>query len=132
MKFYVRFKSADGGWPVEKPDRAVGLRLLDQARREFGEVLPQDMDAVILRLVDEPRIEITEEQARTAGVVFEDLNEVVVTVPEQSLNIYVDIKLIRENDRVYAVHRLNAEAIVHDWLVALAPLVWDAGGGSCS
>lgn len=135
MKFTVTFEAQNAAVRVNPRD--IGLSGLDLIRRELGAPrLPMErVRDQSYGTIDNPRIALSEEDARRAGH-FENANSVSVKVPDDSLVGYVRPHVVAQRDNVtgeiihaWIEYRVDESSIVRDWLNAGAPLEWDPRGG---
>ena len=132
MNFTVSFtaitSTAITSTAVNIKSQSIGLSMLDNARKELNsnfpiECLKSSIDAM---LKDVNNIEITEEQARDLGSLFEKTNFVSVSCPTACLNDCVDLELKTKIDdkgftSVEYVHVINTKAVIDKWIFLGCP-----------
>ncbi len=131
MEFMVKFVGKPR-YAICRESRGVGLNFLDRVRRELGipHLSPERVAGYTGERWKDPRIVLTEEEAREAGC-FEDTCEAKVKVPDEYLNRYTYISYkVKKNDETGEVQKvtpyweLNKESLIKDWIDEGAPLEW--------
>lgn len=135
MVFEVTFSSIGNGSAAMFGAIETGLRDLDFARSLVRSNIPATLlPDVIDAFMDEPTIEIEEDDARKSGY-FLDCHAIAVDVPATSLNrFYRQEWRATQRDRqsgevtqVASVYVLDEEAVIAAWVAAGYPLRWELG-----
>ncbi len=140
MEFKVCFRSGNfigDEKAIKHTTRIVGLKFLDQARRETNspQLSPQIVAGSCVMDGRNPCFDLTEWEVRTAkSHCFDETTHVTVKVPSGSLNKYLaldmQISWNPQNGLVAAVAPalvIDRDQLIDDWLSAGAPLQWDPG-----
>lgn len=132
MRFKVRFGGRNE-YPVQMGSRTIGIRQLDQIRKEAGvaNLSPHLVKDLICEEWDSPSIEISEMIARVSGH-FGNQSQIRVKVPNGGLNRFMRdcvVAVATPKDGSIQLARieqcLDEDALSNAWIAAGYPLEWD-------
>ena len=133
MEFKVHFRSRWGVRAIDLPPKELGLKAVDEARRETGFRLPLDIiRGHVKGTWENSEVIIGEKLARQSGH-FGEISLREVVVPEKFLNEFVKIEHRLTQDRetgaveeVSFRYSIDETAVLEAWENAGFPLQWGA------
>lgn len=125
MQFQITFKNIDGDYAISKPETSVGLNFLDYAKLSTKKPIKlNQIQGHIERLREDLIIQVSEKFARTSEK-FKKESHLIVYVPPEALNKYVEIEIEISGNNIIPVYRVQEHMIIKDWVNAGYPIHWE-------